>query len=191
VWVVNDATIKGSETGTSFKQVLYAKEIGFNLHDTMIWHKQNPMPTQHTRYENSFEYMFVLSKGKPKTTNILRTKSKSEGVVRTKHRAKGGEKDEPNKEGIYITKETKIRHNVWDIPVGTTKGLKHSAPFPLQLATDHILSWSKEGDVVLDPFLGSGTTGVASISCNRNFIGIEKNTEFFELAKNRIENEGK
>ena len=87
VWVVNDATIKGTETGTCFRQALYFMKVGFRLHDTMIWHKTNPMPTQHVRYENSFEYMFVFSKGKPCTHNILREKAKCHGSVRKKHRA--------------------------------------------------------------------------------------------------------
>ena len=72
VWVVNDKTKNGSETGTSFKQALYFKEIGFNLHDTMIYAKNNPIPQNHNRYEQAFEYMFILSKGKPNTFNPLK-----------------------------------------------------------------------------------------------------------------------
>ena len=187
VWVVGDATVKGSESGTSFKQALFFKECGFKLHDTMIWHKNNPMPTQHNRYENSFEYMFVLCKGKIKTTNILRELSKSSGAVRTKHRASKGNKDAPNSEGIYITAKTKIRHNIWDIPVGTTRGLKHTAPFPEQLANDHIISWSNEKDIVYDPFMGSGTTAKMAILNNRNYLGSEMSSEYCEIIKKRLE----
>lgn len=187
VWVVGDATVRGSETGTSFKQALYAKEVGFNLHDTMIWHKNNPMPTQHTRYENSFEYMFVFAKGKIKRTEILREPTQQNGVVRKKHRAKGGDKDAPNDEGFYTTNSTKIRHNVWNVPIGTVRGLKHSAPFPEQLVTDHIKSWSNEGDVVFDPFMGSGTTGRMALRLNRRFVGVEKVDEYYAIAKERIE----
>jgi DNA modification methylase len=71
VWVVGDATIKGSETGTSFKQALYFKEIGFNLHDTMIYHKNNYPPLTHNRYEQCFEYMFVFSKRYLKSFNPI------------------------------------------------------------------------------------------------------------------------
>jgi DNA modification methylase len=90
VWVVGDATIKGSETGTSFKQALYAKECGFNLHDTMIWCKDNPVPTQSTRYQNAFEYMFIFSKGSPNTFGKLQAPSKCAGMKNKKHRASGG-----------------------------------------------------------------------------------------------------
>ncbi len=64
VWVVGDATIKGSETGTSFRQALWAMECGFNLHDTMFFEKASRIPTQ-DRYYNVIEYMFIFSKGKP------------------------------------------------------------------------------------------------------------------------------
>lgn len=186
VWVVNDATIDGDETGSSFRQAVHFKEIGFKLHDTMIWHKLNPMPTQHIRYENSFEFMFVLSKGKPDTTNILREPTKSGGAIRTKHRASSGKKDSPNNDGLYITSETKIRHNVWEIPIGTTRGVPHAAPFPEKLARDHILSWSNEADLVYDPFIGSGTTAKMAILTKRNYIGSEISEEYYEFANKRI-----
>lgn len=184
VWVVGDATIKGSETGTSFKQALYAMECGFNLHDTMIWHKPNLVPTQSTRYENSFEYMLVFSKKKPVKANLIRVNSKTAGVVRRKHRSVGAE-HAGNDEGEYTTKKTKIKHNVWDVVVGRGKG-GHPAAFPEQLAHDHIISWSNEGDTVFDPFLGSGTTGKMATQLNRNFIGIEKVEEYYNIAKDRI-----
>ena len=186
VWVVADATIKGSETGTSFRQAIDAMEVGFNLHDTMVWAKPNPVPTQHTRYQAATEYMFVFSKGVPKTTNILREPSKSAGGVRKKHRAVGGGHDD-NSDGSYRYAADKIRSNFWIIPVGaSSSGEKHPAAFPLALATDHVLSWSNEGDIVLDPFLGSGTTGVACKNAGRNFIGIERDPEYFKIASDRI-----
>lgn len=188
VWNVNDAMVKGSETGTSFRQALYFKDVcGFNLHDTMVWCKPNPVPTQHTRYQNSFEYMFVLSKGKPKTTNILKEPSKSAGQIKKKHRAVGGAHDD-NSDGFYTTKDTKIRNNYWILATSGTKETgKHSAAFPEQLALDHILSWSNEGDTVLDPFMGSGTTGKMALLNNRKFIGVELSPEYTEIAKSRIE----
>ena len=173
VWIVGDATIKGSETGTSFRQALFFKEIGFNLHDTMIWHKNNPMPTQHHRYENSFEYMFVLSKGIPTADNVLRVAASSHGAVRLKHRARAGHKDARNNEGLYVTEQTRIRHNVWDIPIGVAKGISHAAPFPEALARDHILSWSNEDSVILDSMCGSGTTLKMALLEGRKAIGID------------------
>lgn len=186
VWVVNDATIKGSETGTSFRQALYAKEIGFNLHDTMIWEKTNPIPLTHNRYEQHFEYMFVFSKGSPKTFNPIKIPCATKEQI---HKRKNSNKEEGsavrNRNEVTVTKSEKIKGNVWEMPVSNTK-YNHPAIFPEQLANDHILSWSNEGDAVLDCFMGSGTTGLAAKNLNRKFIGIEKDEKYFEIAKKRI-----
>ena len=186
VWVVNDATIKGSETGTSFKQALYFKEIGFNLHDTMIWFKPNGFNFgSNYCYKQSFEYMFVLSKGKPKTINFIKdipSKMAGKKIGSVRKHADGTIDKDPR---TYIQQKFKKRHNVWFInrPI---ENYGHPAVFPKQIAQDHIISWSKEGDIVLDPFMGSGTTGVACIDTNRNFIGIELNPDYFEITKKRI-----
>lgn len=197
VWVVGDATIKGSETGTSFKQALYAKEIGFNLHDTMIYQKSGfPFPT-HTRYYPAFEYMFVWSKGSPKTYNPIRDRKNTYagGKVARKHgNRKADGKVHPNAamhlDPNRVIKKHGVRMNIWKITssssVGDKEALKHPATFPIQLATDHIKSWSNEGDTVFDPFMGSGTTGVACKNLGRNFIGIEKVEKYFQLASDRI-----
>ena len=186
VWVVADATIKGSETGTSFKQALYFMECGFNLHDTMIWEKTGMLPTQ-DRYYNIFEYMFVLSKGRPKTMNfICDHKTTAGGRVQKKDACinKGAQK---NGAGTFVRNEYSRRTNLWRISIGKNKETQgHPAPFPEALANDHIISWSNEGDVVLDPFMGSGTTGKLAILNNRNFIGIELNEEYFKIAERRI-----
>ena len=195
VWVVGDATINGSETGTSFRQALYFKEIGFNLHDTMIYEKHNPVPNANNRYQQSFEFMFVLSKGKPKTTNILLTKRSNECNdkrtfrVKTVNRDKDGEFNEAKYQAI---REFVPRRNIWRYKVGlynsTTDKIafRHPAIFPEQLAQDHILSWSNEGDVVLDPFMGSGTTAKMALLNNRNFIGFELDAHYCEIANERI-----
>lgn len=187
VWVVGDATVKGSETGTSFRQALYFRDVcGFNLHDTMIWAKPNPVPTQSTRYQAATEYMFVLSKGSPKATNILRETSVSAGGKRAKHRARLGGHDD-NSEGAYTYAPDKIRSNYWLIPVGgAKKDERHPAAYPEALARDHILSWSNEGDTVLDPFLGSGTTGKMARQHGRKFVGIEISPEYLAIAQKRI-----
>ena len=187
VWIVADATIKGSETGTSFKQALYFKEIGFNLHDTMIWKKTNPIPLTHNRYEQHFEYMFVFSKGSPKTFNPIKIPCATKGQIRNR---KNSNKEEGsavrNRNEVTVTKSEKIKGNVWEMPVSNTK-YNHPAIFPEQLAQDHILSWSNEGDLVLDPFMGSGTTAKMALLNNRNFIGFELNQEYCKIAEKRIE----
>lgn len=192
VWVVADATIKGSETGTSFKQALYFMECGFNLHDTMIWQKASYVPLTHNRYEQEFEYMFVFSKGKPKTFNPIKVECKYAG---TKHWGKPTY-HKTNGSGLVSVEQkkindTKIHGNIfmYDTAKASKKGEYggHPAPFPESLANDHILSWSNEGDTVFDPFTGSGTTGKMAILTNRNFIGIELNEEYFKIAERRIE----
>lgn len=186
VWVVSDATINGSESGTSFRQALYFKEIGFNLYDTMIWQKPSPQAPTEGRYYDVFEYMFIFSKGKPKTLNLLKDrKNLSAGTVSNKE-TRSCKEDRKKKEGKRVVGEYSRRFNVWNISRGKSN-TSHPAVFPEQLANDHILSWSNEGDLVLDPFMGSCTTGKMALLNNRRFIGIEKVDEYFDISKNRIE----
>jgi len=186
VWVVGDATIKGSETGTSFRQALYFKEIGFNLHDTMIWKKTNPIPLTHNRYEQHFEYMLVFSKGSPKTFNPIKIPCATKGQIRNRKKSNKEEGSAVrNRDEVTITKDKKIKGNVWEMPVSNTK-FNHPAIFPEQLAQDHILSWSNEGDIILDPFAGSGTTCMAAKKIGRDFIGIEKEPDYVAIAEARI-----
>lgn len=188
VWVVGDATIKGSETGTSFKQALYFMECGFNLHDTMIYRKQNPIPQNHNRYEQCFEYMFVLAKEKICTFNPITIPTKSGGVLMNwgrKNKVDAKQCRRQRDVDFITTKETKRMDNIWTYPIGGGK-TGHPAPFPEALANDHILSWSNEGDIIFDPFTGSGTTGKMAILNNRDFIGIELNEDYFKIAEKRI-----
>lgn len=180
VWVVGDATIKGSETGTSFKQALYFKEIGFNLHDTMIYAKQNPVPYHHNRYNPQFEYMFIFSKGIPKTFNPIQENTK--GFKTGKYRYSDGSLKVAN---TPIIKETKMLNNIWYYVVGGKRN-NHPASFPEKLAEDHILSWSNEGDLILDPMAGSGTTLKMAKKNNRNYIGIETSQEYIDIINKRI-----
>ena len=188
VWVVGDATIKGSETGTSFRQALYAKEIGFNLHDTMIYAKNSYMPLTHNRYEQAFEYMFILSKSKPKTFNPILIPSITAGTKRNRGGGKANESTYAERKRIENTTVGQFKQspNIFYYDVGKNDKTKHNAPFPEQLANDHIISWSNEGDTVLDCFMGSGTTGKMALINNRKFIGIEKDAGYFEIAKQRL-----
>lgn len=190
VWVVGDATIKGSETGTSFKQALYFKEVGFNLHDTMIYKKQNYIPLTHNRYEQEFEYMFVFSKGKPKTFNPIMVECKYAGTETwgnpTFHKT--------NESGLISVQKRKINSfkqhgNIFCYLTNKSKEVKkHPAPFPEQLAKDQIISWSNENDIVFDPFIGSGTTAKMAMINNRKFIGCEISNKYCEIIKERLEN---
>lgn len=192
VWVVGDATVDGSETGTSFKQALYFKETGFNLHDTMIYQKNSyPFPPSN-RYFQVIEYMFVLSKGKPKTTNLIK-------VETIQKREKNNSSSQRNTDGTVkkIKSETgkseRVKDNIWEYEVGYNKSSldnpEHPATFPEKLAADHIKSWSNEGDLVLDPFNGSGTTTKMAKKANRNYIGIEINPDYCKIAEERLRQE--
>lgn len=189
VWVVGDATVNGSETGTSFKQALYFMGLGLNLHDTMIYQKSVP-PMNDRRYQHSFEYMFVFSKGIPTTYNPImvdknyndKRKSKNFHRYANGDYAKGFSNPASNK---------KPRENIWKIFAAGGSSDKiasqHPAIFPEQLAADHIRSWSNEGDTVLDPFNGSGTTTKMAYQLNRNYIGIEISQEYCDIANKRLE----
>lgn len=187
VWVVGDKTKNGGETGTSFKQALAFMEAGFTLNDTMIWKKTNPLPqVKQPRYNQVFEYMFVFSKGKVKTFNPIMEPCKCAGqVYDSTCKNIGGENGRKHKT-FNINKE-KVKSNVWDIAIAQNH-TEHPAVFPERLATDHVISWSNEGDLVLDPFMGSGTTGVACKKLNRNFIGIEKVEEYSKISVEQINN---
>jgi len=192
VWVVGDATIGGSETGTSFKQALAFMNAGFLLHDTMIYQKTNFSNPSLSRYHQIFEYMFIFSSGKPKTFNSIKDKKnltagKTCFGVNTQRLATGEIRERGTKS---IVSEYGQRGNVWLLKTASQenpcKKNLHPAQFPLQLAIDHIISWSNPGDLVLDPMCGSGTTGVAATDLGRNFIGVDISSEYIKLAARRI-----
>jgi len=188
VWVVGDATINGSETGTSFRQALYFMQLGFNLHDTMIYHKQGGNFTPTNRYYSVFEYMFVLSKGIPKTFNPIQ-------VPRTGHVYHSvGTVKRGNKKHIDYdkTRETRNADNVWVIAAHSKNASSdeiaylHPAIFPEKLAHDHILSWSNPGDIVFDPMVGSGTTCKMAKELGRHWLGFDISPEYVEIARKRV-----
>ena len=190
VWIVGDSTSKFNESCTSFKQALYFKELGFNLLDTMIYYKQNYAPAYPTlrRYANQFEYMFVFSKGRPSKFNPIQKKRARNKIEKVAFRQKDGTLIRKTKQK---SKETKDASNVWEYAVsGNSTG--HPAVFPEQLAKDHIITWSNEGDLIYDCFMGSGTTAKMAILNNRNYIGSEMSKEYCDIAEKRIkENEYK
>jgi site-specific DNA-methyltransferase (adenine-specific) len=191
VWIVGDATVHGGETLTSFRQALYFQEIGFLMHDTMIYQKNNFSNPSRTRYHQIFEYMFVLAKGKPKTFNPLKDRKNVYAGYST-----FGENTTRKKDGSFSPQRKRtindygMRYNIWK---GNTAGqenmckhIAHPAVFPLWLARDHILSWTNPGDIVLDPFCGSGTSGVACRQLNRSFIGIDIEQSYIKMTRERI-----
>jgi len=188
VWVVGDATINGSETGTSFRQALYFMERGFNLHDTMIYAKENFIPLSHNRYEQAFEYMFVLSRGSPSTFNPIKIPTLSPGKSYNLKRRGYGFKEGAfrRRDDIVTTNEMKVKGNIFVYPCGNS-GNNHPAVFPEKLASDQIKSWSNEGDLIYDPFMGSGTTAKIAHFLKRNWIGSEISKEYVNLAIKRIQ----
>jgi site-specific DNA-methyltransferase (adenine-specific) len=194
IWVVADATVNGSETGTSFRQALRFMEIGFRLHDTMIWERIGSFP-ESNRYHPAFEFMFVISKGKPIVANIIRDrKNVGTGIFQRSRmeRQPDGKIRRPDRH--HVTAEYGYRFNIWRLPSSGCESndqrstvLQHPATFSEALARDHILSWSNEGDIVLDPFSGSGTTAKMAKHNGRQYIGIEVNPEYVEISLKRLE----
>lgn len=194
VWVVADQTIEGNETGTSFEQALFFKKIGFNLFDTMIYLKppRGAVGNNNT-YWQTFEYMFVFTKGKPKTINLIKDRANKDvrdGDNGTK-RLKDGSLLNVKRAGYT---QFGRRTNVWEYKTGNGHSAtdliahKHPAIFPEKLAIDHIYSWTNEGDIVYDPFMGSGTTAIAAKTLNRQYIGSEISQEYCLIAQTRIDN---
>jgi site-specific DNA-methyltransferase (adenine-specific) len=191
VWVVADATVDGSETGTSFRQALHFKEIGFRLHDTMIWDKESGPFPEVNRYQPVVEFMFVLSKDAPAKTSLIEDKRNKHAGARvhgTGRQVDGStQKCSAARNGIdRSVKEFGVRTNIWRMPVFGISGNKHPAIFPEPLARDHILSWSNEDDTVLDPFSGSGTTIKMARLMGRKGIGIEIHQDYCDIAVERL-----
>jgi len=197
VWIVKDMTVDGSETGTSFKQALYFKDkVGFNLYDTMILEKNGSAYPSQVRYSDVFEYMFVLSKGKPKTVNLIEDRknkwhnTKSFGI--RSGRKKDGSLNRRSNKKSKVSKEYGVRFNIWRYNTGygysaeEDIAYKHPAIFPEQLAKDHILSWSEYGDWVLDPMSGSGTVLKMAYLNSRHSIGIDCSKKYCEIQKRRM-----
>lgn len=196
VWVVSDQTVKGSETGTSMRHALAFVDAGFRLHDTMIYHKDNPPPVGgNNRYYQSWEYMFVFSKGAPATFNPLTRPQRNKWNDKRTHRVRSvsrgvdGEWAEPKL--VPIKTEVK-RSNVWTYTVSggsiASDPLAHEHPaiFPEMLVHDHVVTWTDPGDVVLDPMMGSGTTPKVASAVGRRAVGVDCNPQYVDLARRRL-----
>ena len=197
VWVIGDKTDKGNKSLTSFKHALYFQEVGFNIYDVIIYEKAGSGPPHPNRYFNSFEYMFVMSKGKPKSVNLLKDKKNSCAGMSTFGDITRREKDGSlTNKGKKIINEYGVRTNIWRYNNGKGFSSKdkiayeHPATFPEKLVEDHIKSWSNPGDIVFDPFGGSGTTAKVSIELDRQWIYVEKVAKYCDVAKRRLENAG-
>ena len=193
VWVVGDSTTNGSESGSSFRQALYFMDTGFKLHDTMIYEKNSsafPASRTSKRYTQIFEYMFVFCKSKIRNDITLLCDKPNKWAGHTNW----GNNTQYDKEGnlkqtnnIKPVPDFSLRNNIWKYSVGFNDKTGHPAVFPEQLAQDHILSWSNEGDIVLDPLMGSGTTAKMAVLNNRYYIGFDISEEYCKIAQNRIE----
>ena len=192
VWVVGDR-INGGRSLTSFRQALYFQEIGFSAHDVMIYRKKNTPFMRSNAYTNAYEMMFVMSKGKPATFNLLKEPTKRHGFEKLPHNKLP---DGVNKKKLGELKKEKTRTNIWSYAVGlggTTSdriAFQHPAVFPEKLAQDHIGSWSNPGDLVLDPMCGSGTTGKMALLNDREFVGIDISPEYVEISRQRLNQSG-
>jgi site-specific DNA-methyltransferase (adenine-specific) len=190
VWVVGDKIVKGNRTLTSFKQALIFQEVGFNVHDVMIYKKKNTPFMRSNAYTNCYEYMFIFSKGSPKTFNPIQEKTVRNGEEMLVHNKLS---DGVNKKKMGKLNKMKTKTNIWDYAVGlggTTRdkiAFKHPAVFPERLVEDHILSWSNEDDVVFDPMCGSGTTCKMAFLNKRKYIGCDISEEYVEIAKERMD----
>lgn len=192
VWVVGDATVDGSETGSSFRQALYFMECGFKLHDTMIYEKNSsafPAAAGSKRYTQIFEYMFVFSKGRIRDDINLIADKENKWAGHTNW----GNNTQYNKDGELVktnnikpVPECSLRNNIWKYNVGFNDKTGHPAVFPEQLAEDHILSWSNPGDVVYDPFMGSGTTAKMAYLNGRKYVGSEISSEYCDIIAERM-----
>ena len=193
VWVVKDSTNNGNKSLTSFKQCLFFQEIGFNVYDVMIYSKSSGGMPHKRRYRDAFEFMFVLTKGRPSTVNLIKDRINKYGGTTT------GTVTVREKDGLLSDRrsikvqELGYRYNIWEYATGNGNStsdkiaFEHPAIFPEKLAEDHIISWSNEGDIILDPFIGSGTTAKMAVLNDRKYIGIDISGEYVEIAKRRID----
>lgn len=199
MWNTGDGTIKGSKTLTSFKTAIKFQDANFLVHDVMIYEKGNFSNPSSNRYHQTMEYMFVFSKGKLTTFNPIKDK-KITGMDDPDHARLGsfGKNTVRQKDGTMVDRgarkvynEFGMRTNIWRMKTAgqekPCQGVEHPAKMPTAMAHDQIISWSNVGDIILDPFAGSGTTGVEAIKLDRKFIGIELAQEYYDMCLKNCE----
>lgn len=156
-----------------------ACKAGFCLNDTIIWHKTNPIPSSDPYLTNRYEYIFVLSKHEDlKKTRFSKLDISTERIGNTDQW--GRKREQPWRDP----------GNVWHFPVVKQGSLwdndDHEAMFPPDLPRLAILSSTKKGETVLDPFMGSGTTAQVSLFLKRKCIGFEINADLASVIKKKL-----
>jgi DNA modification methylase len=199
VWVVGDKVYKGGESLTSFKHALSFQSAGFSIM-TMIYKKAGVAhPTKH-HYNRIFEYMFTFIKGgKPRVFNSIKDhKNKwaghsNWGDITTRKKDGSLKLQKTKEENTYVIPEYGKRDNIWEYATGkgnTTRDIEayeHPAMFPENLVKDHILSWTNEGDTILDPMCGAGTTLKMAKILGRKYIGIDSSQRYCDIAQRRVD----
>ncbi len=191
VWVVQEQIIDGSESGETSRQRLAFANIGFRLHHTMVMGKLGGIQFSSNRYGRPLEYAFILSKGPPRYFNPLRDRpNKEAGRVKVFLNR--------NRDGSFApVKRTQVhpyglRGSIWFYPTGKNNSAKedyafeHPALMPEQMAEDDILSWTKVGDLVFNPFAGAGTALKMALLNHRSYLGFEINPKYVEIARRRL-----
>jgi hypothetical protein len=191
MWNEADQVVGGSESGASFRHALHAMDSGLRLHDTMIYCKEGVTFPDSNRYHSGFEYMFVFSKGAPAHFNPINDRvNRWRGTqAHGTKRLASGETADGKSIGFAepMLADTGRRMNWWVInPSRDGAALGHPAPMPFPMADAYVRTWTVPGETVCDPFMGSGTTGVAAMRLGRRFIGIEIEERYFEIACERI-----
>lgn len=192
-WNVNDSVVDGAETLTSARQKLYfADVVGFRVHDTMIYEKRNFSHPERDRYHQLFEYVFVLSKGRPRCFHPIKDKPNTAAGLP----GSVGINTVTQRDGSKALRRRRVnvpfgmRGNVWR---GKTRGqeemcrrLPHPAMMPRWLAADLIRSWSNPGDLILDPFAGAGTTAGQADRLGRRWLACDSDPRCRRLHRDEI-----
>ena len=174
---------------------------GWYLRQDIIWHKPNPMPESVTdRCTKSHEYIFLLSKSQKyyfdyesimepcadQERNNFQSGSRANGINKDRNDNDLGERSKTWKPKTIDNQKVRNKRSVWEV---NTKPCKeaHFATYPFELIKPCILAGCPENGIVLDPFMGSGTTAIVARSLNRNYLGVELNPEYIKIAHKRLE----
>lgn len=197
LWLnLGDSYDKGKQLlGMPWRVALALQYDGWLLRQDIIWHKPNPMPESvRDRCTKAHEYIFLLSKSPRYFFDSEAIKEKAVGGTpgNTKPTKSGrqyaaGAYEHRTSANLHTigARETRNRRSVWTIATRPYSGA-HFATFPPALVEPCILAGSEEGDIVLDPFMGSGTTAASALRHNRKYMGCELNPDYAELQHQRI-----